>query len=187
MDALSVVCWRWSALCGPAYVARLQSTIAANLRLPFRIFCITDEPFEIDGVQNVAMPLEYADTSRYRRRMWQYSKYREAEFGGRMLCVDLKAAIVGDITALVDRPDRIVCWRESRAVYNDDFLLFDTGALHGVWSAFKRNPAGFLKTPGERNGSDRAMVNGFLRTQTGVAHWTDSEMQKAVSFGGHWQ
>lgn len=150
--------------------------LARHLHIPFQLYCVTDDPVEIDNVRNIPMPTEHADTFRCRRRAWQWSRYRFAEFGSRMLCLDLDVVIVDDITPLVDRPDRIVCWRVGYAnVYSGSFQLFDTGALHGAWSAFKRNPAGFLKSTGERNGSDQAMLNAYLKTQPAIAYWTEAD------------
>lgn len=176
MTPLSVVCWRWGDLFAPVYVQRLRSMLARHLHLPHQLYCVTDDPSALDAdVRAIPMPDEFADTPRCRRRMWQFSKDRIDEFGPRMLCIDLDVVIVDDITPLIDRPEPIVCWRVGYAgVYSGSFLLLDTGALDGAWRSFSRNPAGFLKATNERNGSDQAMLNLYLRGRP-IAEWTEAD------------
>lgn len=176
MTQLAVVCWSWGGKFAPIYVNRLRSMLARNLQLPHKLFCISDTAAGIDrDVSIIPMPREFADTPRCRRRMWQWAKERRDDFGPRMLAIDLDVVIVGDITPLVDRPEPIVCWRVGYAnVYSGSFLLADTGALDGAWRAFERNPAGYLRATGERNGSDQAMLNLYLRGRK-VAVWTEAD------------
>lgn len=173
---LSVVCWSWGGRFAPVYVNRLRSMLARQLRLPHQLYCVTDDSTGIDpAVRVVPMPTEFSDTPRCRRRMWQFAKERRSDFGPRMLCIDLDVVIVDDITSLVARPEPIVCWRVGYAdVYSGSFMLLDTGALDGAWRGFERNPDGYLKSTGERNGSDQAMINMYLRGQA-VATWTEKD------------
>jgi hypothetical protein len=173
---LSVVTWRWGNLFSPLYVRRLRSMLARHLKIPHTLYCVTDDCASVEaGTVAVPMPAHLADTPRCRRRMWQFSRDRVAEFGPRMLCIDLDVVIVADITPIVDRPEVLVCWRVGYAgVYSGSFVLFDTGALHGAYDAFARNPAGYLKATRERNASDQAMLNLYLAGRR-IPFWTEAD------------
>lgn len=175
MTPLSVVCWRWGTLFATTYVERLRNMLARHLHIPHQLYCVSDDATAIPGVVTVSAPTEFANTPRCRRRMWQFAKERVANFGPRMLCIDLDVVIVRNITPMVDRPEPIVCWRVGYAgVYSGSFMLLDTGALDGAWQRFKADQAAFLKETGERNASDQAMLNTCLRGRD-VAHWTEAD------------
>lgn len=173
---ISVVTWRWGNLFSPEFVATLRSMLARHLHLPHQLYCITDQPADVPGgVIAVPMPTGHASTPRCRRRMWQFARERAEIFGPRMLCMDLDVVIVDDITPLVDRPEPTVLWRVGYAgVYSGSFMLFDTGALHGAWVAFREDPDGYPLSTGEKYASDQAMLNHYLRGKS-VAHWTEAD------------
>lgn len=175
---ISCLCWKWGRLFGPEYVNRLRNMLARNLRLPHRLFCVTDDPHGIDPeVRIVMMPRKYEDTPRCRRRMQQYSADFDGLFGDRLLSIDLDTVIVDDITPIVDRPEPVVCWRIGYAdVYAGGFLLWNAGALDGAWQAFRSDPEGYPRRAQPRGvGSDMAMLNHWLATQPPVAEWTEAD------------
>src|ERR1035437_3564517 len=45
---LSVICWRWGTLYGVDYVNRLRSMLDRQLHIPYRLFCVTDDPVGMD-------------------------------------------------------------------------------------------------------------------------------------------
>lgn len=150
--------------------------LARHLHLPHVLHCVTDDPDGLDSeIHVVPPPREFDHTPRCRRRMWQFAKERGADFGSRVLAIDLDVVIVDDITGIVDRPEPIVGWRVGYAnVFSGSFLLFDTGALDGAWRAYRDDPEGFPAATGERNASDQAMVNRWLRGQR-IAEWTEAD------------
>lgn len=152
--------------------------LARHLRLPHQLFCITDDVDSVPhGVKAIPMPKQHADSPRCRRRMSQFAKERVAEFGPRMLCLDLDIVIVDNITGIVNRREPIVCWRVGYAnVYSGSFIMFDTGVLDGAWRAFNANPLSFPRATGEQNASDQAMVNHWIKSQRiPVAEWTEAD------------
>lgn len=175
---LGVVTWLWGDRFDYVYVNRLASMLRRHLHLPHKLHCVTDTPAGIDpDITIVQPPARYADTPRCRRRMWQWSRERFADFGPRMLAIDLDVVLVDDITPIVDRPESIVCWRVGYAnVLSGSFLLADTGALDGAWRAYEGNPDGFPKETGERNASDQAMLNHYIKSRrVRVAEWTERD------------
>lgn len=174
---LSVVCWRWGALFERVYVERLRAGLTRHLRIPYRLFCVTDDPTPIDGVTLVPMPMAYAHTPRCRRRMQQYSAAFASQFGPRMLSIDLDVVLVDDITSLVDRREPIVMWKVKHAgVFSGALVLCDTGALDGAWKCYERDPEGYPKRAAPSGiGSDQAMLNHWLKTQRPIKFWTERD------------
>jgi len=185
---LTCVTWKWrradgSSLFSAEYVNRMRSMLERNLRLPHRLLCMTDDPAGIDPrVECHPLPAEFAGAFRCRRRMWQYSRDRASLFGPRFLAVDLDLVLTDDITPLVDRPEPIVMLRIGYAnTLSGSFILCDTGALHGAYECFAKNPVAFLPATGVQNASDQAMLNHWLRGKT-VAEWSERD-GFAVFFG----
>lgn len=183
---LTVVAWKWSSLFGPEYVNRLRSMLARNLRLPHELVCVTDDPRGIDPeVRIVAMPLEHAHTPRCRRRLWHFASERAADLGERILAIDLDVVILSDITPLIDRPDPVVCWRVGYAnVYTGSFVLFNAGALDGLWRAYRDDPDRFPAATGELYASETAMLTYWIRRERfPVAEWRERD-GLCMWFGG---
>lgn len=174
---LTVVCWKWGALFPALYVNRLHSMLRRHLHRPFELVCCTDDPTGIESGIRTERITKWQDTPRCRRRLEQYNRAFAARLGSRILSIDLDVVIVDDITPLVDRREPIVCWRVGYAgVYSGSFVLFDFGALHPMYEAFAADPDGYPLLTGERNGSDQAMLNYYLRTSGAkVGEWTERD------------
>lgn len=175
---LTVICWRWGGLFSGAYVNRLRSMVARHLRINHRFVCITDSAEGLDDdIWCEPIPTRFADTPRCRRRLQQYSENFAARLGPRILSLDLDVVILDDITPIVDRREPIVCWRVGYAgVYSGSFVLYDAGALDGLWRAYSADPDGYPRQA-QAHGvpSDQAMLNHYLRARGGaVAHWTEA-------------
>ena len=173
---ITAVCWKWGDKFAPVYVNRLRSMLARHLHLPHELVCVTAEREGIDPrVRIVEPPAELSDTLRCRRRMWGFARERRADFGERILNIDLDVVIVDNITPILNRSEPIVGWRVGYAgVLSGSFLLYNAGALHGAWEKYRADPEGFPKATGQRNGSDQAMVNHWLARRE-FAHWQDSD------------
>lgn len=153
--------------------------LARHLHVQHELVCITSRPrceFD-DRVRIVAPPPVLPGAIRCRRRMWQFGAERVMDLGDRILAIDLDVVITNDITPLVDRPEPIVCWRVGYAnVYSGSFLMFNAGALDGAWQAYARDPIGYPGQTGERNASDQAILNHWLRvSKTHVGVWTERD------------
>lgn len=147
-----------------------------HLHIAHELVCVTRDSAGIDPrVRIVKPPID--NSPRCRRRMWQFGKERVAEFGSRMLCLDLDVVIVDNITPLAIRAEPIVMWKVGYAgVFSGSFHLSDTGALDGAWQAYRASPEGFPASCKEQNASDQAMLNTWLkRTSTPVAQWTERD------------
>jgi hypothetical protein len=175
---ISVLCWKWGKLFSAVYVNRLRSMLARHLRIPHRLYCITDDRSGLDPeIGCFAMPTWLADTPRCRRRMQQFSGEFDWIFGPRILSIDLDVVIVDDITPLVDRPEPIVGWRVGYAdVICGSLLLWDANALDGLWRTYLADREGYpLRAQPKGVGSDQAMLNLWLKTQPPIAEWTERD------------
>lgn len=175
---LAVTAWRWGTMFGPEYVNRLRAALERHLRIPHEVVLFSDDDAGIDERVRIVKPppLLPGGEVRCRRRMWQWAAERVDDLGAsRMLAIDLDLVIVRDLTPLLDRPEPIVAWRVGYAgVYSGSFLLADVGALDGAWRMYRDDPEGFPRRCGEKNASDQAMLNAYLRGRK-VATWTEAD------------
>ena len=173
---LTCLCWKWGPLFSADYVNRLQSMLARHLHIPHELVCVTDDQNGINPSIHCEPLTQFTDTPRCRRRMLQYSEAFVSRFGSRILSIDLDVVIVDDLTPAVDRPEPVVCWCVGYAcVYSGSFVLYDAGALDGLWRLFAADPEGFPRKVQPRGvPSDQAMLNHYLRGMN-VAHWTEAD------------
>jgi hypothetical protein len=178
---LPIVTWKWHSVngprYGPAYVNRLRAMLARHLHLPHELVCVTDDATGLDArIRIVPMPRDWMHTPRCRRRMWQFDRARVAEFGPRFLHLDLDTVLTDDITAIVDRPEPLVCWRAHYAgVVSPAFMLLETGYLHELYVRFAADPDGYPVSTGVRQASDLAMLNHFLKDRPAPATWDERD------------
>jgi hypothetical protein len=176
---LTVSCWKWGRRFDATHVNVLRAGLDRHLELDHELVCVTDDPAGLDGdIRAIPMPTDLADTPRCRRRMQQFSREFGAQLGGgRTLALDLDIVIVGDLTALVNRPEPIVGWKVGYAgVMSGSFLLFDAGALDEAWLWYASDPVGYPRVVQPRGvPSDQAMVNHWLSFQPPIPFWTEAD------------
>lgn len=176
-EPLAIVPWSWGGKFGPEYVNRLRAGLERNLAIEHQVFCVTDDPTGIDPrVRIVPLPETHRDTPRCRRRMRIFDRDFAAQFGPRILSIDLDVVIVDDLTPVVSRTEPLVCWKVAHAgVFSGSFLLMDAGYLHRLWQAFEADPELFpRRVSSERVPSDQAMLNAWVKGWK-VPHWTESD------------
>lgn len=178
MNPLTVLLWKWGNRFQPHFVNRMRAMLERHLRLPHEVALVTDNSFGVDDrVRIIALPVEFRDTPRCRRRMRQYdAEFAEAIGAERILSIDLDVVLVDDITPIVDCADPLKLWRVGYAgVFSGSFQLFDAGVLDGLFREFAADPEGYPKRAWPTGiGSDQAMLNYYLRGQT-VPHWTERD------------
>jgi hypothetical protein len=151
------------------HVNALHRAIAANLTVPHRFVCLTDQP---EGIECETLPVWPAITVGGEHSCYRKIRAFDAEFqhslGDRILCLDLDVAIMGDITPLVTDDDcrMLAGSRNARgqqvALYNGSMWLCRSGARHHVWADFEPEKARRMREqlimPGGKRvkGSDQA-------------------------------
>jgi hypothetical protein len=181
-EPLSVVCWKWGSRFSWTHVNVLRAALAKHLRIPHRLYCVTEDTRGLD--QRIARihlpePVNEQGYVRCRRRMRQFDPEWASAIGSRILAIDLDVVIVDDITPIVDRPEPIVGWKVGHAgVYSGSFVLFDARALAGAWLEYQRDPVGTIeRARGPKSGvpSDQAMLNKYLESRAPIPFWTEAD------------
>jgi len=159
-EPLSVVCWRWGTRYSVNFVNRLAAMLSRHLHLPYRFFCITDDPAGLDpGISPIA--IWPANGLGRARRLRIFDPSLRELFGSRILQLDIDCILTADVTALVDRPEPLVMCRtppehkhviregkpalkpnpdNGEGPYNTSMLLMDTGVLPDVWADYLHHP-----------------------------------------------
>lgn len=181
---LSVCVWKWNrhdgtALFGPEHVNTLRSMLDRHLHMDHRLHCFTNEPEGLDGDIVVHPIVEFLDTPRCRRRMYQYGEHMQDLVGPRMLALDLDVVLTDDVTPLFDTSDPLVLWDVVYAgVVSGSVQLMDTGFLDGLYWAYKHAPDEFPRQASPRGvGSDQAMLNHYIFEWEELAYrvWTEGD------------
>lgn len=148
---LTVVAFQWfdpAGKCnhvyvyGPKHVAALQAMVARNLTVPHRFVVVTNQPERYPNIDTVELDerthlpgTRYAKLMLFRRDMAQV-------LGERILYLDLDTVIVGNLDAIVDRPEPLVLWRNPNYVYprrarfNTSIMLLDAGCRPELYHEF---------------------------------------------------
>lgn len=157
---LDVVTFKWKnpgyrSAFGPEQVNTLRSMVARNYPHPHRFTCITDDPKGIDPrvriiplwdyYASVPSPHGGRNPSCY-RRLFLWSREARDLIGERIVCVDLDMVITGDMSALWNRPEDVVLWKDQlnpTTPYNGAMQLIRAGSRPDVWETFdpKTSPA----------------------------------------------
>lgn len=153
-DPLSIVCFKWqphptsrSPGYTSAHVNRLSEMVWANLSLPHRFYCVTDDS---RGLSSDIIPIElWSDHSgvvnpngvrepRCYRRLKLFSKQAELVFGSRVLWLDLDMMVTRDLAPLVSRPEPVVLLSTEvkNIPVNGSMVLLTPGAEAHVWEDF---------------------------------------------------
>jgi hypothetical protein len=188
MEPLTFVSWRWAPPIGyrsqfsPETVYALREMLQKNYPHPHRFVCVTDQPDALRGIETIPLwrdlsdmpsPLGHSYPSCY-RRLKVFAPDAGETFGPRIVSIDLDTVIVGDLTALFDRPEDVVLWGESdfpgRQHYCGSMWMLKTGTRPHVWTTFDplKSPA-LAKRAGAR-GSDQAWLSYALGPKE--ARWT---------------
>lgn len=167
---ISVLTWKWGAAYGPEYVVRLNHMLSRHLRLPFQLFCITDNG---EGLMNediavvpmftkwagVRKPHGYrsADNDLCQRRLAMFDRRFLEVQPGRFLHLDLDTVILGDITDMVMRTEPLIAAARPRMKGRmmPGMMLFDRGYLAELWETFNGDP----------NRSDMELIDNFVSSR----------------------
>lgn len=187
---LSVVVWKWSGInlsrreFLPEHVNTQRRNFARHLSIPHRFICVTDEPTgldpEVEFFKTPAAALEAGqvqtpEAGRFPscyRRLWNFSAAARA-LGERLLCVDIDAIAVSDLTPLLDRQEQFVGWRPlmkwgALDRIGGGLYLLESGSRTEVWERF----AGGQHTKTARlagyRGSDQAWMSYCLGKDVAV-------------------
>jgi hypothetical protein len=178
---ISVLTWKWGDAYGPEYVIRLNHMLSRHLRVPFQLFCITDNA---EGLLNqdialvpmftkwagVKKPQGYrsADNDLCQRRLAMFDRQFLEVQSGRFLHLDLDTVITGDITDMIVRPEPLIMAARPKMKHRvmPGFMLFDRGYLHELWETFHGDP----------QRSDMELIDNFVSSRNlNPPTWTEAD------------
>lgn len=175
---LDIVTWLWKPDAGyrsqftPEHANILQRMIERNYPHPHRFSCITDQTEGFSDKVRV-LPL-WDDFAKLKspygegtpicyRRLKAFSGDMKNVIGKRFVSFDLDAAITGDLSPVLDRPEPFVIWGASkrRTPWNGSMWMMDAGAREFVWTRFKADPLRAIDSALRSGfyGSDQAWMN----------------------------
>jgi hypothetical protein len=126
---LRVVCVRVGTLYGPEYVEILRDMVDRNLTDDFTFYQVTDQPEQIDGVQNIAA---LPRLEGWWSKLALFSPHMPWDEGDRVIYFDLDVAITGRLEGL---PKGIIRdWHLPG--YNSSVMVWDHGEHRDAWRLF---------------------------------------------------
>jgi hypothetical protein len=180
---LTIVCFKWKRNTegyqlasvvnyGPKHVINLERMLKRYVRVPFRFFCITDDPKGMRGIRTIPLWDKCRNLGGCFNRLYLFSKDMETIIGERFVAIDLDCVITQDITdLLLDQSDfRITAYQPMPNTlqpkdqhYNGSMIMMNAGARSQVWETFdpETSPE-FLKTCTDYVGSDQAWIRHVL-------------------------
>lgn len=127
----------------PAHVVTLRNMVSRNLTVPFEFVCVTDKPFQADGIR--CAPLDWSkhvSGTCFVRLMLRHPRIAGL-LGRRIFNLDLDVVIVANIDDIVNRPEPNVFWLNPnhqpgnrRAFYQTSVQLLTAGTLPELWTDF---------------------------------------------------
>lgn len=175
-----------------AHVRRWHGMLCRHYRGEFTATVVTNEPGDYGAVRVVPLWDDWSDVKNPHgdrfpscfRRLKIWSREAGEIFGERIVLMDLDCAIVGDITALFDRHEPIVLWRDPsypRQPYNGGLVMLTAGVRPDVWDDFQGESS--ANHGGEFLGSDQAWI--ARKLGAGQAVWDSRD--GVVSWKRHLQ
>jgi len=167
-----------------------------HLHVPHTFHVIEESPLELYPYSDMRIHPTYTDHANMVannrscfRRLRLLDRDMADVLGPRILQLDLDVVITGDVTELFTRTEPVVVCRQTsvvrkdgheRTTYNPSMLLFDAGALHGVWERFHASPLNVWNAAKSHGWActDMAILNDWFNAPGGVnrpAIWTEKD------------
>ena len=124
------------------HVITLHRMLKANLTIPFKLICVTDDPEGLDNRVEVVPLWKPLGTSPRGakpdcyRRLYAFSKEAEKLFGKRFVSIDLDLVILKNIDHLFSGGEDFKIMRGWAAPYNGSMWMMNAGARSCVWDDF---------------------------------------------------
>lgn len=175
MKPLQVCVFKWASpgyrsKFGPEQVDIMYRMVKRNYPHPFEFNVFTDDPTGIsepeikvwdlwDDLAACVNPSGKRNPSCY-RRLKLFARNVGEWLGDRIVWIDLDAVIVGDMSAIWNRPEDFVIWADSNRVnpFNGSMILFDAGARPQLWEDFDPAESPKLGARAGYFGSDQAWI-----------------------------
>lgn len=198
---ITLVCFRWGdpasgAPYASAHVNALASMLRRQLREPFRLLCITDNPRGLDEtVEPVEMPEVcrqlIRETSGNYAKLWLFSRdFADLVNGQRFIYLDLDVVVTGDLSTLYHRDLPLAIgdgmrvrrgfaalkhrirrgYWPRRCPVNSTILMAQPGFANDLWDDFDPSTSPHEPARAEIRGTDQAWI--YLRARDRLTRLT---------------
>ena len=147
VDPLSIVTWKWdngihikkNLKFTSQHVNIMKNMLTRNLTIPFKFFCVTDDPQGLDDDIHV-IPLwnDYRNLGGCFTRLKCFQKEMRFLFGERFASIDIDAVIVGNVDHIFSRTEDflIAGGEDRRTKFCGCFFIMASGCRSEVWETF---------------------------------------------------
>jgi len=155
-NAINILCVRFGNKYSIEYVKRLRNMVSRNISIPYKFFCLTDDPTPIDNVINIVRP-----NKGYTKGWWH--KVHMFDPGlpieGRILYFDLDVIIHNNIDKLcLYLPKDFVGIRDFNRKFhpgwknlNSSVMSWNHKTQSHVWNQFNANSSRALRLHGDQD------------------------------------
>lgn len=190
-EPIRILTWWWDQPGGRTlytkdHLLTWRDMLRRNLTIPHTIACVTDLVDDLEGIEIIRPPQDFADVRiptwgpekpQCLRRIAMFAPDAERTFGKRFVCMDMDSVIAGNLDDLFTRSEDIVLYASPKGrtynprPYNGSMLMMTAGARPEVYTRF--TPEG-AKEAGELYvGSDQAWISHVLGPDEAV--WNEGD------------
>lgn len=152
----SILCVRYGSKYGIEYVERLRNMISRHTTVPYKLYCLTDDPKAIDGVNIIYQP-----AANYSKLWWQKVHMFDPRLplSGRILYFDLDVVICANIDKMTQGlgnnfmgiQDFNRRFYPSWKMLNSSVLSWMHGEHSEIWFNFNQNPKIAMRMHGDQD------------------------------------
>lgn len=153
---INVLCVRFGNKYSQEYVVKLRNMVERHLNVPYKFWCLTDDPSPLQGVHSIIRP-----NQGYVKGWWHKVHMFESSMPipGRILYMDLDVVIHSNIDKLA------TMWREdfvgirdfNRKFHpgykylNSSVMAWNAGSQNYIFDKFKQNPEYAMRMQGDQD------------------------------------
>lgn len=153
---INVLCVRFGNKYGQDYVVKLRNMVERHLNVPYKFWCLTDDPKPLEGVTNILR------TNQGYKKGWWHKVHMFAPdipISGRILYMDLDVVIHNNIDKLATmwRDDFVGIRDFNRKFHpgyrylNSSVMAWNAGTQNYIYENFKANPDNAMRMAGDQD------------------------------------
>lgn len=155
-DDANILCVRFGNKYPVAYVEKLRNMINRHITVPYKLYCLTDDPTPISGVELIVQK-----NAGYAKGWWHKVHMFDPNLPlrGRILYMDLDVVVCGNIDKLIHLPDKTFFgirdfnrkFHPSWKYLNSSVMSWIHGNERAIWDRFKENPSVAMRMHGDQD------------------------------------
>jgi len=152
----NILCVRFGNKYSISYVEKLRNMIDRHTTVPYKLYCLTDDPTPIKGVSLIVRPNEG-----YAKGWWHKVHMFDADLpvSGRILYMDLDVVICDNIDKLLNLQGNVFMGiRDFNRKFHRDWKYLNSSVMswiHGsqayIYTKFKQNPQVAMRLHGDQD------------------------------------